>query len=196
MKYAALLIIMPTVFTLIDAFHVPNIQIQRKSTFKPGIIGISSCAFQRSVPQQHQHRQELNRMTLNQSQNEEDVDVDIDWLVMSLSREQDDATRREKLAELFEGRGLEEGFADAFEKSLENVGTKVQQIAREKADIRELEEGGETGSTKDNLDLPPGVSIDEDGTISLPERTTEELQLWALVDMMVQSKVIMKKMKS
>ena len=137
-----------------------------------------------------------NLSLFQSSSNENDIDVDIDWLVMSLSRESDDVIRREKLATLFAERGIEEGFADAFEKSLENVGTKVQQIAREKAAGREVEEKEKNDGESDDNELPPGVSIDEDGSVTLPERTSEELQLWALVDMMVQSKVIMKKMKN
>lgn len=139
---------------------------------------------------------------LKDTSSDEDMnDVDVDWLVMSLSREQDDDVRREKLAELFQSRGLEEGFAVKFEKSVESVGTKVQQSARENAGACESsissdgENNGGDSSENSKGSVEYVTEYTDDGkSVKLPERTDEELQLWALVDMMVQSKVVLKKM--
>eukprot|EP00815_Leptocylindrus_aporus_P010525 CAMPEP_0116063698 /NCGR_PEP_ID=MMETSP0322-20121206/8587_1 /TAXON_ID=163516 /ORGANISM="Leptocylindrus danicus var. apora, Strain B651" /LENGTH=152 /DNA_ID=CAMNT_0003549401 /DNA_START=237 /DNA_END=695 /DNA_ORIENTATION=- len=107
--------------------------------------------------------------------NDGNVDVDVDWLVMSLSREKDDDKRRERLRAVFEKHGSEEGFADSFAKSIQTVGTSVQQVAREKAQERGFDK-----------------EASEDVSIELPQKTNDELQLWALVDMMVQSKLIVR----
>lgn len=107
--------------------------------------------------------------------NDGNVDVDVDWLVMSLSREKDDDKRRERLKAVFEKHGSEEGFADSFAKSIQTVGTSVQQVAREKAQERGFDK-----------------EASEDVSIELPQKTNDELQLWALVDMMVQSKLIVR----
>jgi len=107
--------------------------------------------------------------------NDGNVDVDVDWLVMSLSREKDDDKRRERLRAVFEKHGSEEGFADSFAKSIQTVGTSVQQVAREKAQERRFDK-----------------EASEDVSIELPQKTNDELQLWALVDMMIQMKVIVR----
>ena len=131
----------------------------------------------------------------NNEEEKEGFDVDIDWLVMSLAMEQDDDSRRKKLANVFEKRALEKGFADSFLKSLEITGASIQQSAREKAEARQIEkeENDLDKSDSEEDDLPAGVSVEKDGSIILPDKTAEELQLWAIVDMMVQSKLILKK---
>jgi hypothetical protein len=108
-------------------------------------------------------------------------------LILSLSRETDDAVRRKQVAAIFarELDGTAVGdkpphFTAVFSTALERVGTEVQERAREKAEKEQQEHGANPG--------------DEDGLSAGPrQKTAEELQLWALVDMMVQSKMLVRK---
>ena len=94
-------------------------------------------------------------------------------LIVSLSLEPTDESRRERLAGLFDDalarpNGHPKRFAELFDKTLIEVGDRVRKEALEK------------------LDQEP--TIPADGS-----KTREELQVWALVDMMVQSKTLVKK---
>jgi hypothetical protein len=97
-------------------------------------------------------------------------------MILSLSRETDDAERRGRVASMFsrELAGVGEGdqpprFAEVFSRALETVGTEVQEKARERQQSAEQHE--------DTTDRP---------------KTAEEQQLWALIDMMVQSRVLVR----
>ena len=78
-------------------------------------------------------------------------------------------------------------FAKLFQLSLDIVGERVQKAAREKAMERQEIEGG-IENDNDATDKP-----DADGE-GIVERlkSEEELQLWALIDIMVQSKTAVK----
>mmetsp|Transcript_24844 Transcript_24844/g.52252 ORF Transcript_24844/g.52252 Transcript_24844/m.52252 type:complete len:236 (-) Transcript_24844:266-973(-) len=123
---------------------------------------------------------------------------DMDDVIITLSKESDDAKRREKLAELFDKKLADATketvdvnaddennlpvsaemprFAQLFQLSLDRVGEVVQNAAQEKAAKRHEEDGGEI----------------EGGDIIGQLKSPEELQLWALIDMMVQSKTMVK----
>lgn len=118
---------------------------------------------------------------------------------VSLSKESNDEKRREKLSNLLQ-KELEspaEGdstlatepqvprFAKLFQLSLDNVGERVQTAAREKAMARQ--EAEESSSNE-------AANEAKDGEEGVVERlkSEEELQLWALIDMMVQSKTAVK----
>lgn len=97
-------------------------------------------------------------------------------LIVSLSKERDDDTRRSKLKgildeELSKQEPHSIDFTTLFQRSLNEVGERVQNSAREAAAARV--QGGE----------PEEQSV----------KTDEELELWALIDMMVQSKTQFKK---
>lgn len=107
-------------------------------------------------------------------------------LIVSLSLESTDERRRERLKSLFEeelakteSRAHE--FAESFAKALNTVGDQIQSVAREKAIQRQREAG------KNDEQLTEGL-----GNTSERETSEEERQLWAMVDMMVQSKVLFK----
>mmetsp|Transcript_14376 Transcript_14376/g.34694 ORF Transcript_14376/g.34694 Transcript_14376/m.34694 type:complete len:210 (+) Transcript_14376:119-748(+) len=122
----------------------------------------------------------------------------MDLLIVSLSKESDDDERRERLAgildkELAGATDADETllgaeiprFAQLFQISLDNVGEKVQATAREIA----LEQ-------QQNLSNIDGVNDsnngNEGGDAVKRSKSPEELQLWALIDMMVQSKTRVK----
>jgi hypothetical protein len=74
-------------------------------------------------------------------------------------------------------------FAKLFQVSLDNVGERVQTAAREKALERQEAEAG--------TDREEEGSEDGDDVVERL-KSEEELQLWALIDMMVQSKTAVK----
>ncbi|KAL3776757.1 hypothetical protein HJC23_013935 [Cyclotella cryptica] len=74
-------------------------------------------------------------------------------------------------------------FAKLFQVSLDNVGERVQNEVREKALERQESSDGSTGEGK-----AEGEGEDLVGQL----KSEEELQLWALIDMMVQSKTRVK----
>ena len=116
---------------------------------------------------------------------------DMNQLILSLSKESDDTIRREKLdgildKELSEDESLSNTkcapkFAKLFQYSLDTVGQEIQTAARILADQQMKEEQ----ESLDSLE----TDIDEDrGEVKKRVKSKEELQLWALIDMMVQSK--------
>jgi len=138
-------------------------------------------------------------------------------LIVNLSKESTDNVRRSRLESIIV-QGLEESgggaddaaFPQLFQESLEAVGNEVQAKARELAMQRYEEkdaaetineaavaaasssDGANTSNNKNGGDSPIRVeTVNEtsEGKIKSPLET----QLWALVDMMVQSKTMIKK---
>lgn len=128
---------------------------------------------------------------------------EMEHLIMSLSRESDDDKRREKLAGILDEE-LEEAskdsddaalnaevprFAKLFQIVLDSVGEKVQSDAREAA----LEQQQKQKNESDGEDEAQNDSMPSEEGERVPRvKTPEELQLWALIDMMVQSKTRVK----
>jgi hypothetical protein len=108
-------------------------------------------------------------------------------LILSLSLETTDHDRRSRVQQVFvealeqrpHGMLPPDKFAALFDKALTQVGDEVQMEAKRKL-LREQQ--------RDDDDVESAV---EEGELRL--KSPEELQLWALVDMMVQSKTIVKK---
>ena len=113
---------------------------------------------------------------------------------VTLSKESNDEKRREKLKLILDkelkstesdGETLlvasEETprFAKLFQLSLDNVGERVQNTAREKALERQ---DGDNGTASEGNE---GETVER-------IKSEEELQLWALIDIMVQSKTAVK----
>ena len=120
---------------------------------------------------------------------------------MTLSKESNDDTRREKLAEILDKELTNDTsdnsdesadintevprFAQLFQISLDYVGEEVQAAAREVAAQQQQEQ--------ENLSLLYDKADDgEEGERVMRVKSQEELQLWALIDMMVQSKTRVK----
>ncbi|GAX24354.1 hypothetical protein FisN_4Lu603 [Fistulifera solaris] len=94
-------------------------------------------------------------------------------LILSLSLEPTDQSRRERLAGLFgealaKPNGAPKRFTDLFDKTLIEVGDRVRKEALEALESEQN---------------PPS-----DGS-----KSPQELQVWALIDMMVQSKTLVKR---
>ena len=117
-----------------------------------------------------------------------------------MSKESNDDKRREQLSAIL-GKELKSPetdsspeldaeipkFAKLFQLSLDIVGERVQNAAREKAMERQEMEGG----NDPNTDATNEPDANGEGVVERL-KSEEELQLWALIDMMVQSKTAVK----
>jgi hypothetical protein len=124
---------------------------------------------------------------------------EMEQLILSLSREATDELRRDRVrAILIEGLSKPnedpERFTDLFNQTLIIVGDRVKLLAQQKA--IKLQAEAEAAAEKDDVDndesslAPPP---DEAPPAVAREKSPDELQLWALVDMMIQSRTIIKK---
>eukprot|EP00979_Chaetoceros_neogracilis_P002602 scaffold435_cov275-Chaetoceros_neogracile.AAC.54 len=106
--------------------------------------------------------------------------------ILSISKVKDDETRRSTVVTLMKEKTERDDpkdgakFVQLWDKTLIVVGGEIQNAAREKA-----------------ARMAPGTSSsseDEGGAVATTAKQgDDELQLWALVDMMIQSKTIIKK---
>jgi hypothetical protein len=133
---------------------------------------------------------------------------EMEQLILSISREATDPLRRDRLRAIFiEALSQPNGddpqrFIDLFNETLIIVGDRVKLEAQQKflklQELQELQEA-EAVAAKDDVDndessLTPPPPPPDEATPEVPrEKTPDELQLWALIDMMVQSKTIVKK---
>ena len=114
---------------------------------------------------------------------------EMEKLIMSLSLENDDEYRRTKVSTLFaeelaKPNGYPHRFTELFDSVLMITGERVQNEAR----INAAQESGPQ--------QPVAIELDVDITevVYVPrEKSAAELQLWAFIDMMVQTKTLVKK---
>jgi hypothetical protein len=120
-------------------------------------------------------------------------------LILSLSLEPTDHDRRMRLKDIFHEalarpNGMPKRFTDLFDIVLSNVGDDVQSEAKK---IYFEAQAAEQENAEESPDEPVEVQVLEEKSDGEGEtkksKSPEELQLWALVDMMVQSKTIVKK---
>ena len=116
-------------------------------------------------------------------------------LVLSLCKEADDALRRQRVESFFakelSAAGTSIGdhpprFANLFQVALERVGSSVQERARKQA----IQEQEAQQAREENSPATVGSS---DAVYAPREKSAEELQLWACVDIMVQSKMLVRR---
>lgn len=106
-------------------------------------------------------------------------------LIISLSLEPTDESRRERVQSVFEEalarpNGMPRHFSDLFDQALIAVGDRVKEEAQQAAvEAQEYQESDNVGE--------PNTKVNES------ENSSQQWQLWALVDMMVQSKTIVKR---
>ncbi|KAL3796539.1 hypothetical protein ACHAW5_004441 [Stephanodiscus triporus] len=132
---------------------------------------------------------------------------DMEKLIVSLSMEPDDDKRRGKLAEILDkelvcalnAESDSQGgifnsdiprFAKLFQISLDTIGERVQSAAREVA--LEKQQQQEQKLADSDCDADDAWNSTETNGLGRREKSKEELQLWALIDMMVQSKTRVK----
>jgi len=118
-------------------------------------------------------------------------------LIVSLSLESNDHERRTRVRDVFHEalarpNGMPKRFSDLFDTVLTQVGDQVQMEAKKK--FFEDSAAAETPSEDEvEVEEEPVLSSEGEQEGELRLKSPEELQLWALVDMMVQSKTIVKK---
>lgn len=118
----------------------------------------------------------------------------MDELIISLTLEPTDESRRTRVDTLFtdelaKPNSVPQRFTDLFDAVLMVVGDRVQAEARKRAleAAEEAEEEPEEETEKDDGEeviQPKGAFMD---------RSPDERQMWALVDLMVQTKTLVKK---
>jgi len=114
-------------------------------------------------------------------------------VILAMSQENKDEVRRESVRTLFEKElaftsvgDAPPHFAQVFGSALDKVGGEVQASARERAEAEQAKspEGLTPDVVAEDAPYVPYVSR---------EKKPDELQLWALIDMMVQSKMLVRK---
>mmetsp|Transcript_129909 Transcript_129909/g.193382 ORF Transcript_129909/g.193382 Transcript_129909/m.193382 type:complete len:186 (+) Transcript_129909:139-696(+) len=125
-------------------------------------------------------------------------------LVLSISLEPTDHDRRTRLRDVFHEalsrpNGAPKRFTGLFDMILVKVGDEIQMEAKKKyfekqAEEKELEvEENEKEVVVEEAESAAANADDPQAKKGLQFKSPEEFQLWALVDMMVQSKTIVKK---
>jgi hypothetical protein len=124
----------------------------------------------------------------NEEQLYAESEIEMGNMILSISKEKDDEKRRSTIISLMKEKIQADDpveaakFVQLWDRTLTAVGGKFQDEAREKA----LKMASETIYSKDEDQI-------EDGTTRTKEKSDDELQLWALIDMMIQSKILIKK---
>jgi hypothetical protein len=118
-------------------------------------------------------------------------------LIVSLSLEVTDHDRRMRVKEVFvealaRPNGMPQRFCDLFDNTLTQVGDQVQANAKKKFFEQQQQQQQQHDQNDDRTENDVNVEL-AIGNDELRLKSPEELQLWALVDMMVQSKTIVKK---
>jgi hypothetical protein len=116
--------------------------------------------------------------------------LEIKKKILSLSLEQDDEKRRSTISSIIDEKISQEDsqFLQIWDETLIQVGSELQDEARRLAMIeRESDEEGNKESTVSDGTTP---DVGEQETAN---KSKEELQLWATIDMMIQSKTLIKK---
>ena len=118
---------------------------------------------------------------------------EMDKLIMLLSLENNDEYRRSKVAALFaeelaKPNGYPDRFTQLFDSVLMIAGQRVQNEAKIKAEQQTKEQ--EPAGFVEDLDY-----TDTETAYVPREKSPAELQLWAFIDMMVQTKTLAKKAK-
>jgi len=146
---------------------------------------------------------------LHQSQNasiecSESEANEIKELIHSLSLETDDETRRGKLASLLEEKLKQEDennsakFAHLWDTTLIQMGEEIQNQARADAEKKSLTQDDDSGVANSGKKYADEQSLpqDDDSGVSNggKKKSAKELQLWAMVDMMIQSKSVIRKL--
>jgi len=117
--------------------------------------------------------------------------TEMQQLILSLSLEPSDQIRRDKLCTLYDkeysnpDNTIFKRFVLLFDQTLIEMGTVIQECAKNQA-INKMK-SSQGGNENETMNTSDG----SDDYMSL-SRSVEERQLWAMVDMMVQSKVLAK----
>uniref|UniRef100_A0A7S2MBQ2 Uncharacterized protein n=1 Tax=Helicotheca tamesis TaxID=374047 RepID=A0A7S2MBQ2_9STRA len=182
------------------AFISPQLRAENPSLLKKQLSFGSSSPARYHAPYRYVAKQ-------NDFEAEDDIEgvSKVVELLLEMSLEPSNEKRRGRLS-LYLDSGLNKSngelsvFIDTFQSALETAGTQVQLAAREKA-VQIQRQIDSTEMQEEDLEVEKKRSNDElsiyDGDEEMMSmgKSDEERRLWALVDMMVQSKIIIKKAK-
>lgn len=166
-----------------------------------GLLAVGTKAFLPSIPSNHNvaaspsttTRSPFCRMSSDASEAEIQ---EMEELILSLSLEPTDESRRERLVSVFDEalsrpNGMPKEFADLFDQTLIVVGDRIKAELQQKAQEQALQ--AEEEEDDDNLQEKSAEDDDDKPDGKKKVAFANQRQLWALVDMMVQSKTIVKK---
>jgi hypothetical protein len=151
----------------------------------------SAVAFQ---PNFRSQRMSIGRTVLYASAEYSAADAqEMEDLILSLSREPTDESRRARLGKVFaealnRPNGGPKRFSDLFDKTLISVGDEVRSRAITKALEAQQAALNEEGQTDDD---DTASASPDDGHMT--GKSEDAQQVWAMVDMVVQSKTILKR---
>ena len=145
-----------------------------------------------------------NEQALNDDDDDDYHDHEIRELIISISLESDDVKRRKLLSETLEEKLNQEDvsaaakFAHLWDVNIIKIGEQIQNEARAEAQNKaDTLDSAATDSASDNYSEDDN---DNDGntagSTSSIEKSMKEKQLWSMVDMMVQSKTLIKKLST
>lgn len=133
----------------------------------------------------HRHSKSIGIKSKNGNEIDQAEINEMEDLILSLSLEESDESRRERLQSIFDDElakpnGGPKHFSDLFDRTLMVVGERVKAEAQEYAEklqesAKEDSEGEEEKASETSQGFP------------------QQKQLWAMIDMMVQSKTIVKR---
>ena len=134
---------------------------------------------------------DINSVRFQSPGNEDEVALsEIKKKILSLSLEQNDEKRRSMISSIIDEKisQADSQFLQIWDETLIQVGSELQDEARRLAmNEKESVEDGYKESTVSNGTTP---DVGEQKTAN---KSKEELQLWATIDMMIQSKTLIKK---
>lgn len=143
----------------------------------------------------YQSKQEVD---ISNDNNNDDNNEKIRELILSISLESDDEKRRKRLSDTLEQNINQEKdviaaaqFAHLWDVNIIKIGQEIQNEARMEAENKAAALAGE--EEKDD-DGSRNMSNSSDDTNN--EKSMKEKQLWSMVDMMVQSKTLIKKLST
>jgi hypothetical protein len=121
---------------------------------------------------------------------------EMEELIISLADEETDDSRRSRLTSVFEqalAKPDAQRFSDLFDQSLIRIGEAARQVAQQKAMAIHQQQQIEESKIiqQEQVDEEPEII----GNLVAKQKTKDERQLWSLVDMMVQSKTLVRARK-
>jgi hypothetical protein len=122
-------------------------------------------------------------------------------VIVSLSLESNDEIRRSRLTQIMEvglagPNGGPKRFTVLFDRVLTQVGEQFQKDALEKYSKQAPSSSAMEPTSDESLDTETDSVPEKDENTKPVEKSPEEIRLWALVDMMIQSKTMIKKHNS
>lgn len=136
-----------------------------------------------------------------ENQDDSSLSDEIRELILSLSLETDDETRRGKISSLLSERLLNQDnvkdsakFAHLWDVNVIQIGGEIQNEARLEAEQKQSSDALLSVEDEEREKANDENVVDDDADTKIDTRRKKEKQLWSMVDMMIQSKSVIKKL--